>query len=82
VLARSTHLYRLLDLLFDPETFRAERADGAIRMTSNDLEALRLATSIEGESSQAFALVQALAKGPAPEVALPRLVPKRKEAAA
>ena len=67
VLARTTHFYRLLDLLLDPEKFHEECAQGIRQMTSTDLEAVRRATSIEGHSAQVFGLLRALARGPLEE---------------
>jgi hypothetical protein len=65
MLGSARHFFCLVDHLRDPETFRATRPAGSLTMAEHDLDSLRRAVRIEGESSQLFGLLQALVLGPA-----------------
>ncbi len=70
LLGRATHFFRLRDLLLDPDAFEATHPRGVLKMAEQDLEALRRAVHIEGDSAQMFSLLQALALGPMEGVAV------------
>ena len=64
LLGRATHFFRLQELLSDPDAFEATRPRGVLKMAEQDLDALRRAVHIEGDSAQLFWLLKALALGP------------------